>query len=102
MTKKKGGKIALQLSCQRCGCKKRAVGQTPAIVKIIDHPPRELVVVVGKKEQKLQTLPTVKNQCLKCGNKLAYAWIVQTSDLERPSTQFFRCTKCSCTQRENS
>ena len=38
-------------------------------------------------------------ECPKCGNKQAFWWIVQTDSADEPSTQFFRCTKCSHTWR---
>ena len=54
----------------------------------------------GKKEQKLQTLPTAAVECPKCGNNQAYTWQVQTRGADESSTQFFRCTKCNYTFRE--
>jgi len=57
---------------------------------------------IGKKEQKLQTLPTVTIECPKCGNNQAYTWQVQTRGADESSTQFFRCTKCGYTFREYS
>ncbi len=58
------------------------------------------IAVIGRKEQKLRTLPTVKVECPKCGNNLAFAWQVQTRGSDESSTQFFRCTKCEFTFRE--
>ena len=99
--KQKGNKVTVVLSCPKCDYKKRAV-QTIATPKVIEHGPQERVVVIGKEEQKLRTLPTVRVECPKCRNMLAYAWQVQTRGSDESSTQFFRCTKCNYTFREYS
>ncbi len=62
----------------------------------------EKIVVVGKKERKLNTMPKIKLQCEKCGNDEAYWWMVQTRSIDESMTQFFRCTKCSHTWRDYS
>ncbi len=64
--------------------------------------PEEKVVVIGKQAQKIQTLPTVKVECPKCGYNQAQYWIVQTRGADESSTQFFRCVKCQYTWREMS
>ena len=98
--KKRKGKVTIVLSCPKCGYKKPT---TPAsVAKIIEHEPRELIAVIGREEQKLRTLPTVRIECPKCGNMKAYVWQVQTRGSDESSTQFFRCTKCSYTFREYS
>jgi len=98
--KKKGKKDTIVLSCPKCGYKKRAAGPVAAVSKTIEHSPQELIAVIGKEEQKLRTMPTVKIECPKCGNNLAYVWQVQTRGSDESSTQFFRCTKCNYTFRE--
>lgn len=102
--KRKTKKTSLTLVCPKCGYKKKAQeGKvTPKIAKVIQHNPQELVAVIGKREQKLRTLPTVRTECPKCGNNLAYVWQVQTRGADESSTQFFRCTKCGYTFREYS
>lgn len=100
--KEKGSKVTVVFSCPRCGYKKPAVHKVVATPKVIEHGPQERVVVIGKEEQKLRTLPTVRIGCPKCGNMLAYAWQVQTRGSDESSTQFFRCTKCNYTFREYS
>jgi len=104
--KSKSGKEAtLVLACVKCGYKKPEVDKkTEAKVtpKIIQHTPQQLVAVIGKEEQKLSTLPTVRIECPKCGNNIAYVWQVQTRGADESSTQFLRCTKCNYTYREYS
>ena len=100
--KKKGKKATLQLTCPKCGYKKKAVHAPAVIPKVIERASQESIAVIGKEEQKLRTLPTVRIECPKCGNNLAYVWQVQTRGSDESSTQFFRCTKCNYTFREYS
>jgi len=103
--KRKSGKEAsLVMVCPKCGYKKRESSKKiePKVAKVIQHKPQQLVAVIGKEEQKLRTLPTVRIECPKCGNNLAYVWQVQTRGADESSTQFLRCTKCGYTFREYS
>jgi DNA-directed RNA polymerase subunit M len=88
------------LVCPKCGYKK-PIGTVMTAAKV-SSPKEDQIIVIGKKEQKLQTLPTVTIECPKCGNNTAYVWQVQTRGADESSTQFFRCTKCSYTFREYS
>ena len=101
--KPKTDKIAsLTLFCPKCGYKKQESTKKveTKIGKVIQHNPQQFVAVIGKKEQKLRTLPTVRIECPKCENNTAYVWQVQTRSADESSTQFLRCTKCSYTFRE--
>jgi len=104
--KSKAGKDAsLVLACQKCGYKKPEAGEKidPKLAsKVIQHNPQQFVAVIGKEEQKLNTLPTVRIECPRCGNNTAYVWLVQTRGADESSTQFLRCTRCSYTFREYS
>ena len=100
--KKERKKVALLLSCPKCGNEKRAARPITTVPNIIEPSPKEHIVVIGKEEQKLRTLPTIRIESPRCGNNLAYAWQVQIGRLEKSSTQFFRCTRCNYTFRENS
>ncbi len=97
-------KASVFFVCPKCGYKKETVSGkvTPKVAKVIQHNPQQLVAVIGKEEQKLRTLPTVRVECPKCGNNLAYVWQVQTRGADESSTQFLRCTKCGYTFREYS
>jgi transcription factor S len=90
------------LICSKCGRKQRVAGEEtkPKTGKIIKHDIKQLVTVIGKEEQKINTMPTLRVECPKCGNNLVYVWQVQTRGGDESSTQFFRCTKCSHTFRE--
>ncbi len=102
--KKTKGKESVVMACPKCGYKKPVAGKKvePKVAKVIQHKPQALVAVIGKEEQKLRTLPTVRIECPKCGNNLAYVWQVQTRGADESSTQFLRCTKCNYTFREYS
>jgi len=102
--KKTKGKESVVMACTKCGYKKPVAGKKvePKVAKVIQHKPQTLVAVIGKEEQKLRTLPTVRIECPKCGNNLAYVWQVQTRGADESSTQFLRCTKCNYTFREYS
>ena len=98
--RKKDGK-GCYLSCPKCNYRKPA-DDDACTTKLAAPKPKEHLVVIGKKEQKLQTLPMTAIECPKCGNNTAYVWQVQTRGADESSTQFFRCTKCNYTFREYS
>jgi DNA-directed RNA polymerase subunit M len=103
--KSRSGKEALFiLVCEKCGYKKPEAKEKVALKvapKIIQHNPEQFVAVIGKKEQKLNTLPTMRVECPSCGNNSAFVWLVQIRGADESSTQFLRCTKCNYTFREN-
>lgn len=101
---KTGKKASIVFVCLKCDYKKQTLSEkvTPKVAKVIQHNPQQLVAVIGKEEQKLRTLPTVRVECPRCGNNLAYVWQVQTRGADESSTQFLRCTKCGYTFREYS
>jgi DNA-directed RNA polymerase subunit M len=85
--------------CSKCGYQKST--DLSAIAPKVSKPKsEEQIIVIGKKEQKLKTLPTMSKECPKCSNNLAYVWQVQTRSSDEASTLFFRCTKCNYTFRE--
>jgi DNA-directed RNA polymerase subunit M len=102
--KGKGKEASVSLVCPKCGYRKHSSSKDveSKLAKVITHKPQQLVAVIGKEEQKLRTLPTVRVECPKCGNNLAYVWQVQTRGADESSTQFLRCTKCNYTFREYS
>ena len=63
---------------------------------------KEKIIVIGKKERNLRTLPQTRVKCPKCDNTTAYWWMVQTRSIDESATQFFRCTKCNHTWRDYS
>ncbi len=97
---RKNGK-GIVLVCPKCKYEKPASSVMP-VSRISEKRPEDQIVIISKREQNLQTLPTVTIECPKCGNNQAYVWQVQTRGADESSTQFFRCTKCGYTFREYS
>lgn len=98
---KKGKKNILVLRCPKCGFEKKLGGKLERAV-LVQRGGKEGIAVIGREEQGLRTLPTIRVECPKCGNMSAYVWQVQTRGADESMTQFFRCTKCGYTFREYS
>ena len=64
----------------------------------ISEEPQSDFMVLDENEGK-DVLPTIEIECEKCGNKEAVWWMLQTRSADEPTTQFYRCTKCSYTWR---
>src|SRR3972149_4180032 len=62
---KTGKEASLMLVCPKCGYKKQEPSKKvePKVGKVIQHSPQQFVAVIGKEEQKLRTLPTVRIEC---------------------------------------
>ena len=91
---KTGEKIKISLVCLRCGYSKKDVKKTLTnkVLKTKENP-QKFFTVITQEDQKLKTLPTIKVECPKCGDKKVYVWQVQTRGGDEFSTQFMRCTK---------
>ena len=90
------------LGCSKCGYVKPETGKKAEVKpagKVIKHTLQQQVTVIGK-EDDVDTMPTMRMECPKCGNMTVYVWQVQTRGGDEASTQFFRCTKCNHTFRE--
>jgi DNA-directed RNA polymerase subunit M len=88
------------LACCKCDYKKQGTRKARPKANEIIRNTKKSVTIISKEDQKLQTLPTLKVECPKCGNNLVYVWQVQTRSGDESSTQFMRCTKCEYTFRE--
>ena len=86
------------MACVKCGY---TSSRGDKVISRLTHE-RENIIVLGKEEQKIRTLPKTKADCPKCSNHEAFYWLVQTRGADESSTQFFRCTNCGATWRENS
>lgn len=86
-----------KLQC-RCGYTKEIGDQEKEKYGLEEKPQesREIPVI----EEEIQQMPTVRVECRKCGNMVAYYWMLQTRSADEPATKFFRCTKCKHTWRE--
>ncbi len=96
-----GNQAIIMLSCTKCGQKKPDPETNPKLNgKVIEHSPKQLVAIIGREEQELNTMPTIRMDCPRCGNNTANVWQVQTRGSDESSTQFLRCKKCGYTFRE--
>ncbi len=94
------GDSRVALVCTKCGYSKEADKEEPITMRPIERAPQERIAVIGEKEAKIQTMPTAKMECPRCGNREANWWMVQTRGADESPTQFFRCTQCGYTWRE--
>ena len=92
--------VALGLSCSKCNYKKRLTDTKLSInKKSLDFTKDDVITVVDKKED-LKNLLTVRSNCSKCGNDLAFQWRAQTQWTDESATRFYRCTECGYTSRD--
>ena len=83
------------LQCPKCDyVEGKETNQTKKIVK--EH---ESQFNVLAENETVDTLPTIKIECEKCGNDEAVWWMLQTRSADEPTTQFYRCSKCRYTWR---
>lgn len=85
------------LVCPKCGAEEQPQND---FVYSREPKGKDKIVVIGKKERNLRTTPQTKAKCPKCGNTMAYWWMVQTRGIDESATQFYRCTKCGHTWRD--
>ncbi len=85
------------LVCPKCKAEEQMEGD---IVYERNTEEKDKIVVIGRKERNIRTLPQTKAKCPKCDNIQAYWWMVQTRSIDESATQFFRCTKCGHTWRD--
>jgi DNA-directed RNA polymerase subunit M len=89
----------LKLTCPRCGYSTiQQVAKAHAKTKKSEMMPDESIKVL-EDETDVKALPTTSVDCPKCANKEAVWWMLQTRSADEPTTQFYRCTKCSHTWR---
>lgn len=88
--------------CENCGWKDPKTEKTLTQMTEEEVAGPMQIKVVGDKEAKLNSLPTTKIECPKCGHNEAFWWFLQTRSGDEPPTQFYRCAKCSHTWRSYS
>ena len=84
----------LGLSCPKCGYSEKGEKQRQQV----KAESSSTINILDEKER-METLPTIKIECAKCGHGEAVWWMLQTRSADEPTTQFYRCTKCSYTWR---
>ena len=83
-----------------CSCGQTVSGKSTTLKEEKKKAKEEAAVEVVDRE--IETLPTTKEECPKCGNKEAYYWLVQTRAGDEAETKFLKCTKCKHTWRDYS
>ncbi len=81
------------LACIRCNYTEQEFEKKSEIIKN-----NESIKIISD-EEKIDTMPTIKIECPKCGHDTAVWWLLQTRSADEPTTQFYRCTKCNHTWR---
>ena len=93
--------VSITYTCDNCGYSNKA-GKTVMQTTEEELAGGNQIKVVGDKEAKLNSLPTTKIECPKCGHNEAMWWFLQTRSGDEPPTQFYRCVKCNHTWRSYS
>lgn len=99
---KEAKEVTITLVCDNCGYSSKPPSQTVKQLTEEELANSPQIKVVGDKEAKLNSLPTTKIECPKCGHAEAFWWFLQTRSGDEPPTQFYRCVKCSHTWRSYS
>ncbi|MEM2760937.1 MAG: transcription factor S [Nitrososphaerales archaeon] len=89
-----------KMICPKCGYTTMQRETAKAEVKSKKRASTEdASIKVLEEEDDVKALPTASVECPKCSNKEAVWWMLQTRSADEPTTQFYRCTKCSHTWR---
>lgn len=88
--------------CPKCGLTTDTDEQQVPAKKKLTPSPENISgssVKVMELDKGPSALPTTTIECPKCGNNIAFWWMLQTRSADEATTQFYRCTKCSHTWR---
>lgn len=88
-------KKRVNFGCPRCNYTTSDKIDLKTSEKVDEH--QEISVV---KDKDVDVLPTVDEECPKCGHGFAHFWTSQTRSGDEAETKFFRCKKCKATWRE--
>ena len=96
--------------CPKCGnilvpygdsLKCRSCGYSPETKETLEL--KEKIEIKKEKMGKVETIetyPKTDAECPKCGNKMAYWWLMGTRAADEPETTFYKCTKCGHVWRD--
>jgi DNA-directed RNA polymerase subunit M len=85
-----------KLVCTNCGKETEISNAESFRLKQAEGNKNKLLIV----DEEINTLPTTRAECRKCGNMEAEWWLLQTRRADEAETRFFRCTRCKFTWRE--
>jgi len=89
-SKDESGKMIFKCKCGNV----KAIGSSKMTEKIKEE---KSVEVIDESET---NMPVIKEKCPKCGNGEANSWTQQMRAGDEPETEFYRCTKCKHTWRD--
>ncbi len=91
------------IKCPKCGFSSPEKEEEKSMIiggsAVFERPISESSLKVMETDNDQSGLPTTSIECPKCKNNSAFWWMLQTRSADEPTTQFFRCTKCSHTWR---
>ncbi len=90
--KQMDGKMVL--ACIKCDYSEEGIERKSEVINRDDV----ALKIIGE-ESNIETMPTIKIDCPKCGHDTAVWWMLQTRSADEPTTQFYRCVKCNHTWR---
>jgi DNA-directed RNA polymerase subunit M len=90
-----------KMTCPKCGYSTAQVEvtKTTGKSKKKSTTSEDASIKVLEESDDIKALPTTNVECPKCSNREAVWWMLQTRSADEPTTQFYRCTKCSHTWR---
>ena len=86
-----------EFKCNKCGHEKKDKDKADKYELTEKVETKDTVIIKG---EEIDTLPTTKATCPKCGNNKAFWWLQQTRSADEAETRFLRCMKCKHTWRE--
>ena len=87
-------RVEQPIKCPKCGHSEKGSKATKQV-----RVEGSTTINVLDENEKKESLPVIKIECTKCGNNEAVWWMLQTRSADEPTTQFYRCIKCSYTWR---
>ena len=89
-----------KLKCVVCGYEEETTENSSKEYEYKEHLESKKVKITVIEGESLDTLPTIRIECPKCGHNEAYWWLQQTRCADEPETRFYKCKKCGHTWRE--
>ncbi|ACV24626.1 transcription factor S [Methanocaldococcus fervens] len=89
-----------KLKCVVCGYEEETGSEGSKEYEYKEHLENRKEKITVIEGEGVETLPTTRVECPKCGHNEAYWWLQQTRCADEPETRFYKCKKCGHTWRE--